>query len=60
MARDRLTFRQADVERLVRAARAAGLQVFGVTVDANGKIEIVTCEKAARSAEVNEWDSARS
>jgi hypothetical protein len=28
--------------------RAAGLQVFGVTVDANGKIEVATCAPAAQ------------
>jgi len=50
-------FRQGDVTKTVKAVIAAGLQVVGVRVGADGKIEVVTGEDK-KSAPANEWDEA--
>ena len=63
MARGPCTFRQQDVTRALRAAKAAGLAVDRVEIDRAGKIVIVA-EKmdAAKTGfsnnPVNEWDAA--
>jgi hypothetical protein len=44
MSRGPCTFRQCDVARLVRAAKAAGLHVTGIRVDKSGAIEVVIGE----------------
>jgi hypothetical protein len=48
MSRGRCSFRQRDVARLVKAARAAGLTVTGVRVDKSGAIEVVIAESAVQ------------
>jgi hypothetical protein len=60
MAHGRLKFRQRDLTRAVRGARAAGLSVAKVEIDADGRIVIVVgtpAETVERPA-LNEWDSA--
>jgi len=48
MAKQRTTFRQADVTRVVRGAQAAGLEVLRVDVDfVAGKVAIFTGSEAA-------------
>lgn len=42
MARRPSNFRQSDVERAVKAARAAGLDVGGVEVAPDGTIRVTT------------------
>ena len=42
MTRRASTFRQSDVERAVKAARAAGLDVGSVEVAPDGTIRVVT------------------
>lgn len=42
MARGRCTFKQQDVTRALRAARAAGFDVQKVEIDKEGKIVVVT------------------
>jgi hypothetical protein len=42
MARGPLTFRQRDLVRAIKSAKAAGLQVAKVEVDKTGKITIIT------------------
>jgi hypothetical protein len=49
-------FRQGDVTRTVKAVIAAGLRVVGVSVRADGRIEVVTADDENRSTGENEWD----
>jgi hypothetical protein len=55
MARAPSIFRQQDVTRAFRAAKAAGVRVARVEIDRDGKIVIVTADELER-AEGNEWD----
>jgi hypothetical protein len=49
MARSPATFKQTDVARLIKAVRAAGLPVSGVTVNPQtGAITIATVETTAQ------------
>jgi hypothetical protein len=50
-------FRQGDVTKTVRAVIAAGLQVIGVKVSAEGNIEVVTTgDGESVPSGGNEWD----
>jgi len=55
MARAPSIFRQQDVTRAFRAAKAAGVRVARVEIDREGKIVIVTADELERM-EGNEWD----
>jgi hypothetical protein len=51
-------FRQADVTRALRAARAAGLEVAGYEIDpTTGKITVTTATASERKSEtdLDEW-----
>ena len=54
-------FRERDVRRLAKAARAEGLQIARIEIDKFGKIILVTGKAeqvAGEGGEVaNEWDS---
>jgi hypothetical protein len=50
------TFRQTDVTRALKAARAAGFSSVRVEIDKDGKIAIVAGEGVGAS-EPNEWDA---
>lgn len=41
MARGSLTFRQRDLVRALKGARAAGLEVLKVEIDKDGKIVVI-------------------
>jgi hypothetical protein len=60
MARTPSTFRQQDVTKAVRAAKAAGVHIARIEVDGAGKIVIVTTEapngQGAVREDGNEWD----
>jgi hypothetical protein len=58
MARPPSIFRQQDVTRAFRAAKAAGVRVARVEIDRDGKIVIVTVDEleGERSEGKNEWD----
>jgi hypothetical protein len=58
MARGPTTFRQRDATALIKAVRAAGLNVARVEVGKDGKIAVFTTEGAGLAAEINEWDEA--
>lgn len=55
MARAPSVFRQQDVTRAFRAAKAAGVRVARVEIDRDGKIVIVTADEIEQR-EGNEWD----
>ena len=56
MARAPSTFRQSDVERAIKAARAAGLPVVRVEVARDGTIRIIAVGEPEKDE--NEWDRA--
>jgi hypothetical protein len=59
MARAPSIFRQQDVTRAFRAAKAAGVRVARVEIDRDGKIVIVTADdELDERREENEWDRA--
>jgi hypothetical protein len=57
MSRRPPTFRQADVTRAVKAAKAAGIKVTRVEITKDGKIAIVTSEQvpADECDELDKW-----
>jgi hypothetical protein len=56
MARAPSIFRQQDVTRAFRAAKAAGVRVARVEIDRDGRIVIVTADEQLERTERNEWD----
>jgi hypothetical protein len=59
MGRGPCTFRQKDVTRALKAARAAGVEVAKVEIDKDGKIVVVAgkpTEMAVNGAANNPWD----
>jgi len=59
MPRGKLTFRQRDVAAAIKAAKLAGCEVTGVTVDRDGKIKVQLTsskEKPIQTSCANEWD----
>jgi len=60
MSRGPSTFRQRDVQRLVKAATAAGLHVTGVRVGKDGAIEVVTgTSEVQDSNPLDQWMAKR-
>jgi hypothetical protein len=57
MARAPSIFRQQDVTRAFRAAKAAGVRVRRIEIDRTGKLVIVTADDELDDRrEKNEWD----
>lgn len=50
------TFKQADMARAIRAAKAAGVPVRGIEVDRDGKIVVLVGEPQGPAAPINPWD----
>ena len=61
MSRAPSTFRQGDVTRAVKAARAAGLDVVRTEIDRDGRIVLVHKADAAPAPvdEFSEWKARR-
>ena len=51
----RARFQQADVTRLLKAAKSAGYENARVIVRTNGEIELIVGEAGASIARDNEW-----
>jgi hypothetical protein len=59
MGRSRLTVRQGDVQRVMKAAKVAGMDVSRVEVDpSTGKIVIVVKENGNETKIINPLDNA--
>jgi hypothetical protein len=58
MARAPSTFRQQDVTRAIRGARAAGVDNPCVEIAKDGTIRIITTTETAQTKGENEWDRA--
>lgn len=60
MSRGPVTFRQADLTRALRAARAAGLEVAGYEIDpVTGKISVTTrTEQNTPQTAFDKWIAA--
>jgi hypothetical protein len=62
MARAPLTFRQRDVTAAIKAAEAAGKEVFGVRIGRDGTIVLITAREAApedtAEADFKKWRAA--
>jgi hypothetical protein len=58
MPRRPSTFKQLDVQRLIKAVRSEGCNVGRITIDKSGKIEVITTDSQPREqeGEANEWD----
>jgi hypothetical protein len=58
MARGPVTFRQSDLVRAIKGAKAAGLEVAKVEIDRAGKIVIATerCATSFPEEFENPWD----
>jgi hypothetical protein len=60
MPRGRCTFRQTDLTRAMKSARAAELPVERYEIERDGKIIVVLCSESSspdREKEVNEWEN---
>ena len=60
MGRGKATFKQSDVARAVKAARAAGIEVAAVRINPQGQIEVVAGKPLVQDAtsptdEVESW-----
>jgi hypothetical protein len=51
-------FREADVRRAIRAARAAGIEIGRIETDNDGRVSIIpkTTEPPAVNEPANPWD----
>lgn len=56
MGRGPLTFRQQDLVRALKGAKAAGIEVARVEIEKDGKIVIVAGEVEPLASGRNEWD----
>jgi hypothetical protein len=61
MARGKLTFRETDATRAIKAARRAGLEVTGMEVAKDGTIRVLTSPASGHTVEApqgNSWADA--
>lgn len=58
MANSKALFKQADLTRLVKALKAAGLEDFRIELDSTGKMTVSTVREPDSEAILNDWDAA--
>jgi hypothetical protein len=51
-------FRQSDLTKAIKAAKAAGVEIDRFEIGQDGRITVVTCKPAAGATATNEWDTA--
>jgi len=58
MARGRPLFKQSDVSRFLKAARAVGVEIERVEITPDGKMALIPAKESEElgQAEKNEWD----
>jgi hypothetical protein len=59
MGRRACTFRQSDLARALKAAKAAGVVVERVEIDREGKLVMVMGHSSETTTEGNEWDAVK-
>jgi hypothetical protein len=61
LSRRTATFRQTDLTRALRGARAAGVEIDRIEIDKDGRIIVIaaksTEENTGAGEEHNEWDA---
>lgn len=60
MSRGRQSFKQTDMTRALKAAKAAGIEIARIRIGKDGEIEIDAGKPKELAGEVggNEWDTA--
>jgi len=58
MSRGPHTFKQRDLTRAIKGARAAGIDVARVVIDKQGRISIEIARGGSEVATENPWDQA--
>lgn len=51
----KITFRQADLQRAVKAVQAAGLPVTAIEIAPDGTIRVLTSEPASALSPYEQW-----
>jgi hypothetical protein len=62
MSRRPSTFKQSDVTRALKGVRAAGIEVFRVEIDVNGKLVVITSAPspdAGKDTDLDTWKAQR-
>ena len=62
LSRRPATFRQTDLTRALKGARAAGVEIAQVEIDKDGRIIVVAAksnEQSSNGGERNEWDAVK-
>jgi hypothetical protein len=57
MARGKLSFKERDLRRALRAVEKEGISMQRVEIDREGKIIIIPGSPGQHQDEANEWDS---
>jgi len=55
---DRTLFRKYNVEKLVRSAKGAGMEVGGVEVTPDGTIRVLAKDATGNASDYDKWDKA--
>lgn len=53
----KVAFRQADLQRAVKAVQAAGLPLTAIEIEPDGTIRILTSEPASALSPLQQWEA---